>query len=553
MSLQSFSNTFFDFVSSDPNFCVYNGLNKNLSDLPDPGKNKRIATQGKIKLLNKMLDGIKPQNKDEEIDIKLYRLYLEQYRLGLELEIDGVPQNMKMPRAAEAISSPLFMLFANDKRDPKLRLVNIISRLEKVDGFITSYCRNIKDPVKRWVDMELESVKTLPDFFETLLNWARSLEFKNMERLEKATKSARYAFSRYRAFLENSATSENIFIGEEQMHLVLKSMAITKTPEELHLIAKDFTTNNIKQIDELKEVLIKKHNLAPTTTSLELQEYLNENFQVKRSGKGFEYILERYKKEAIKVEGFIKEKDLFPLDIDQSMKIIQTPDFMVPTIPAGAMMPALPLREGTKECIVYLTLSENLVDEHTELTIPMMMIHEGIPGHHLQFAWAAENKSLIRKIYSAMDLSEGWTTMLEDYVIDQGYTGEYGDEMRFIGKRDLARIGARVAIDLYFMSGNAKFLDLGLDIDLSLNDPFMKAGALLKEVTGFVEDRIQGELNWYSQERGYPLCYLTGNYLMWDLKKKFLQKGFSDKEFHSKVLQAGNIPISILENYLLRN
>ena len=209
--------------------------------------------------------------------------------------------------------------------------------------------------------------------------------------------------------------------------------------------------------------------------------------------------------------------------------------------------------------MVYLTLSEQLLDEHTEISIPGMMIHEGIPGHHLQFAWAATNKSFIRKIFSANDLSEGWTTMLEDYMLDSGYQSELADEIRFSGKRDIARIGARVAIDLYFMSGDKNYLDIGIDCDLSSQDPFVAAGNLLKEITGFVDERIQGELNWYSQERGYPLSYLTGNHLVWKLKEDFketfkndISSNDMDLEFHRRFLQAGNMPVSILSEYMLR-
>ena len=55
---------------------------------------------------------------------------------------------------------------------------------------------------------------------------------------------------------------------------------------------------------------------------------------------------------------------LFPVPQGQEMKIMQTPDFMCPMIPAGAMMPPPALREGTRVSLVYLTLSEELLDEH---------------------------------------------------------------------------------------------------------------------------------------------------------------------------------------------
>jgi hypothetical protein len=152
-----------------------------------------------------------------------------------------------------------------------------------------------------------------------------------------------------------------------------------------------------------------------------------------------------------------------------------------------------------------------------------------------------------------MDQAEGWTTMLEDYMLDQGYLGDLVDEARFIAKRDIARIGARVAIDLFFMTGERGYLEVGVDCDLSSPDPFVAAGSLLRAVTGFVPGRVEAELNWYSQVRGYPLSYLTGNRLVWELKADVAKKqrgGLDgvdlDRAFHKTFLEAGSMPVRFL-------
>ena len=217
------------------------------------------------------------------------------------------------------------------------------------------------------------------------------------------------------------------------------------------------------------------------------------------------------------------------------------------------MMPPPAFRDGPRRSLVYLTLRDDLLDEHTELSVPNLMLHEGIPGHHLQLATASLHPSVVRRHVDAMDQAEGWTTMLEGYLLDLGYMGDLTDEARFSGLRELARIGARVAIDLFFMTGERDFLDVGADCDLSSDDPFEAAGSLLSAVTGFVPGRVQAELNWYSQERGYPLTYLTGNRLVWKLKADVAAArggrlaGLDlDREFHRLFLQSGNMPVAML-------
>ena len=124
--------------------------------------------------------------------------------------------------------------------------------------------------------------------------------------------------------------------------------------------------------------------------------------------------------------------------------------------------------------------------------------------------------------------------------------------------RNLSRIGARVVIDLFFMTGFKDFLDVGIDCDLSSDDPFVAAGNLLQAVTGFTPGRVQAELNWYSQERGYPLSYLLGNKLVTGIKAELVDaqegrlEGLAlDREFHRIFLGAGNMPAAWLRKLLV--
>ena len=57
-------------------------------------------------------------------------------------------------------------------------------------------------------------------------------------------------------------------------------------------------------------------------------------------------------------------------------------------------------------------------------------------------ASAALQPSLIRRLFEANEHAEGWTTMLEDYMLDIGLMGELTDEARFGAKLDISRIGA---------------------------------------------------------------------------------------------------------------
>ena len=146
--------------------------------------------------------------------------------------------------------------------------------------------------------------------------------------------------------------------------------------------------------------------------------------------------------------------------------------------------------------------------------------------------------------------------MLEDHMLDLGYMEDLADEARFCTKRDLSRIGARVAIDLFFMTGERDYLDVGLGIERGQSDPFAAAGELLATVTGFTPGRVHAELSWYSLERGYPLSYLTGYRLVERLRADVhatqrrergdLDASRVDRLFFERYLSSGTMPLSFL-------
>ncbi len=541
--------------TSDANARLNAGLTENLGTLPDPSLAASAEVQREAKALLARLEALDPSTLDfdDTLDLDLAKLIV-----GFELHdhsyvFNGKSKRQQMPKAGDDIGDGIFLLFINDPREDKVRLDDIVGRLEAVPEHTEKMLARLDTPVARWVKMDLETVEGLPKLFATVEGWAEECQYGDLTRLQKARASAEAALSSYSDELAAMPTTEQLHIGPEVARRIVDLRGIDKSFDELHTMATTFLAETTETIETLRAKLVTKHELAPDTSTEDLQQFLLKKYKVDLPTGNVEDILVHYEKCREEILEFINERDLFPILDNQDMKIMRTPSFMAPSIPAGAMMPPPAFREGVRTSMVYLTLSEELVDEHTHLGIPGMMVHEGIPGHHLQLATASTHKSIIRRHVEANEHAEGWTTMLEDYMIDVGFKADIADEIRFIGKRDLSRIGARVAIDLFFMTGEKKYLDVGVDCDLSSADPFIAAGELLRAVTGFVPGRVQAELNWYSQERGYPLSYLTGNRLVWELKDdlKAAQKGKLeglelDRRFHDIYLHSGNMPVTYL-------
>lgn len=554
---------FHDYFTRDSNACISLGISKHLDDLPDPSlESITLAVRDGEKLLTELRSFPRGVLEfDEMLDLDLAILGVEFEIYSNTYTFNGKTELQQKPTAGNDISDGIFLMFINDPRPAWERLGNITARLEKVPGYLEKLINRLDTPVKRWVDIDMEKVANLPELFSTIYNWAQEEKFPQLKRLEAARIQAEVALRNYQSELQAMKTTTSLFIGREQASKLIQLRGIDQSLDELHTMATEFLKDVAREIKELHSKLVDKYQLPPNTSVEELQSFLNKQYRVKLENTGnLTDVITRYIEERDKILSYLQAKDLFPIFKEQKMLIMQTPAFMVPSIPAGAMVSPPPFRDGVKSSIVYLTVSDELLDEHTELSIPSMMIHEGIPGHHLQLATASNHPSVVRRHCNAMEHAEGWTTMLEDYMLNIGYMGDLVTEARFTAKRDIARIGARVAIDLYFMTGDKKYLDVGIDVDLSSDDPFINAGKLLQKVTGFVAGRVQAELNWYSQERSYPLCYLTGNKLVWELKSDLAkaQKGQLedielDKVFHKVYLESGNMPLNFLRRVFEHN
>jgi uncharacterized protein (DUF885 family) len=554
---QQYCADYHEHFTRDANECIRIGVARRLDELPDPGENERRERLLEARSLIERANGIDTGSLDfdQHLDLDLARLALENEIHSGSFTWAGQTHVEQCPTAGEQIGDGLFLLFVNDPRPAEERLANIKARLDAVPDFLDAYARSLKRPLGRWLNMDLEKAAALPSLFSTLENWARETGWADTQALAKSRLAAQQALESYSAKLRTLPTHDDVHVGEETAARIVALRGIEQDLGSLHDMATEFLAENSAAVEELRGRLVGKYDLPSDATAEKLQQVLNRRFALPIRPGRVEDVLEHYEKEREKVLAFVREQDLFPIPVDQEMKIVQTPEFMAPTIPAGAMMSPPPFREGTATSMIYLTLSEELLDEHTSLSVPSMMIHEGIPGHHLHLASAARHPSTIRRHFWAPEQAEGWTTMLEDYMLDVGYAGDFADEQRFIGKRDIARIGARVAIDLFFMTGERDYLDVGVDCDRSSTDPFEAAGALLEAVTGFGKGRVQAELNWYSQERGYPLSYLTGNRLVWKLKRDFTSaqsrsrqiEGLdSDRIFHRLYLESGSMPLSFL-------
>jgi uncharacterized protein (DUF885 family) len=68
--------------------------------------------------------------------------------------------------------------------------------------------------------------------------------------------------------------------------------------------------------------------------------------------------------------------------------------------------------------------TESYLREDNDRMVVLLAIHEGVPGHYLQGAYANESPSLARAVFGSGTFAEGWAVYVTQVMMDLGYRAD---------------------------------------------------------------------------------------------------------------------------------
>jgi hypothetical protein len=242
-------------------------------------------------------------------------------------------------------------------------------------------------------------------------------------------------------------------------------------------------------------------------------------------------ILAAYKREVKKIKQFLIEKDLFALPPDPGVEVEFTPLAMRSIRSAAAYVAPLSLRAGPgKYYILPIPGGPHTKVQKTRLAfihrqIGFVTAHETYPGHHLLDLSRLSNKNPVRTRIELPLVYEGWACYAESIPVRAGYLTNPVEAM-LAHKRRWWR-ALRGLADLSYQSGEAS-LDQAAQIIVRMgHDPEMAMRMVRR----------------FALNPGYQMCYTLGTTGFFDLRREFA-KSFSEREFHNRILEAGEIPLA---------
>jgi len=241
---------------------------------------------------------------------------------------------------------------------------------------------------------------------------------------------------------------------------------------------------------------------------------------------------------------FVQKYNIVDIPEDESLEIIPTPVFERATTPYAAYMPPAPFEKEQKG-LFYVTPVNETADNatreeqlqgHAFAKIPVTVVHEGYPGHHLQLTRSNRLLSKVRKMYHTSVFVEGWALYCEELMNTVGY---YNDsKVSLIKLKDQLWRACRVIIDVKL---HTKEMDFTSAVDFLVKEAKLEKTNAISEVKRYCLTPTQ------------PMSYIIGKLQITQLrdecKKKYGAK-FDLKKFHETLLSFGSIPVELIRKNL---
>jgi uncharacterized protein (DUF885 family) len=145
---------------------------------------------------------------------------------------------------------------------------------------------------------------------------------------------------------------------------------------------------------------------------------------------GADELLDYCRAENARIEAYVAKIDLVGL-ADEPLQVVWTPNF-ARNFGGAMLIPPGPLDRGLDSFFAITPVNEEWPPERQESylrednarMLRLLTIHEAVPGHYLQLAYANRSPSTVRAIFSNGVFAEGWAVYITQVMMDAGYGSE---------------------------------------------------------------------------------------------------------------------------------
>jgi uncharacterized protein (DUF885 family) len=440
---------------------------------------------------------------------------------------------------SSGLTRTAYIMIKREFAPPEERLRKLIARQKAMPAALAEARRNLENPPRVYTEIALEQIDGNRVFFETAVasafpavgDKALLAEFK------KTNDAVITALSDYKKWLQDDLlprSNGNFAMGEETFLRKLAADEMIELPldELLQIAERDLRKNQAAFADTARK-LDPKRTPAAVLKSLEADHPRPET------------LLSTTQAELDALGRFMTDNRIVTIPKAAPAKVEETPPFLRAITTASMDIPG-PFETVATEAYYNMTLPDpklTAAEKNEFMTqwyypaITNVSVHEVWPGHYLQFLYARQFPSDVRKVLGAATNSEGWAHYCEQMVIDEGF---HADDPRY----RLAQVQDALLRDARFIVGirlHTKGMTIAEAEEFFVKEGYQSRPAARSETKRGTSDATYG-------------YYTMGKLMILKLRDDYRAKmgaRFSLQEFHDTFIKLGPLPLPLVRRAML--
>lgn len=444
---------------------------------------------------------------------------------------------------SSGVTQTAFIMIKRSFAPPETRLRALIARERLMLKTLQEARKNLDNPPEILTTIAIEQLDGNREFFASAVPAAfAGVEDKALlQEFTAANKAVIAALTDYKAFLSKELLPRSkgqFAIGRDALVRKLAADEMVTLPlDQLLIIAKADMARNKQALEALAAKVGPGKTVPAVMSTLTADHPPAAKLLATTQG-----LLDS-------LRTFIEAKRIVSMPKHVPAKVEETPPFLRATTSASMDIPG-PFETVATEAFYNMTLpdpawpkaeTESFMRQWYYAMISNVSVHEAYPGHYVQFLYASQFPSKVRKVLGAASNSEGWAHYCEQMMLDEGLAaGLKQDETKY----RMAQLQDALLRDVRFMVGirmHSEGLSVAEAQKLFEIDAFQPPAVALSEARRGTTDPTYG-------------YYTMGKLMILKLREDYKAKrgaAFSLQEFHDAYLKLGPLPLPLMRRAML--
>lgn len=440
---------------------------------------------------------------------------------------------------SSGLTSTAYIMIKRAFAPPEERLRNLIAREAAMPAALLEARKNLDNPPRIYTEIAIDQLDGNREFFKTAVPqaFAAVTDKALLREFRAANDAVIAALADYKTWLQDDLLKRSngtFAFGEETYRRKLAADEMIDVPlDELLAVAeRDLRKNQAAFAETAKRI-------DPRRTPREVLSAVETNHPPP------DRLLETTQAELDAIGRFMTDHRIVTIPKAPPARVEETPPFLRATTTASMDIPG-PFETVADEAYYTMTLPDpkwsaretsEFMRQWYYALITNVSVHEVWPGHYLQFLYARDFPSDVRKVFGAASNSEGWAHYAEQMVIDEGF---HADDPRY----RLAQLQDALLRNARFIVGirmHTRGMTMSEAEEFFIREGYQPAPMARSETRRGTSDATYG-------------YYTMGKLMILKLREDYKVKmgaPYSLQGFHDTFIKLGPLPLPLIRKAML--